>query len=300
MIDILNLSKMYSKEVRALDKVSLQIKKGVFGLLGPNGAGKSTLMRSIATLQQPDAGSIYFNTIDALREKEQIRNIMGYLPQEFGVYPNITAENMLDHIAVLKGIVDRKRRQEEIDVLFQITNLTEHRKKKLGGYSGGMKQRFGIAQALLGSPELIILDEPTAGLDPSERDRFHNLLSAIGEDKHVILSTHIVLDVSELCNDMAIIHNGKVMTQSPPLDAIQKLHGRVWKLVIPKPDIESASKQWSIISSRILHGMGVLKVYSESLPGPNFVSVEPDLEDVYFSFIKGYIEVRNGLVTSLV
>lgn len=209
MLQISNLNKIYPNGVKALNNIYLKIDKGIFGLLGPNGAGKSSLMRTIATLQEPDSGSLYFDSIDILANKEEMRNVLGYLPQEFGVYPTISAEDFLHHLAVLKGIVDQSTRKKMVDFLLEMTNLSQHKKKKLGGYSGGMKQRFGIAQALLGNPKIIIVDEPTAGLDPEERDRFHNLLANIGEEKVVILSTHIVSDVIELCNDMAIIQKDR-------------------------------------------------------------------------------------------
>lgn len=299
MLHIDQLNKTYPNKVRALNKVSLKIGKGMFGLLGPNGAGKSTLMRTIATLQEPDSGSIEFDGIDLLTHKEQIRAILGYLPQEFGVYPSITAEDMLHHLAILKGMIDTKERKETVDNLLEITNLSEHRKKNLGGYSGGMKQRFGIAQALLGNPKILIVDEPTAGLDPAERDRFHNLLSNIGENTLVILSTHIVSDVSELCNDMAIIHNGQVLVQMPPLQAIESLKGKMWKSILPKSEIETAAQKYKVTTSRLLHGKGMLRVLSETHPGPGFESVEPDLEDVYFSYIKGIIGAQNDSLTSL-
>lgn len=300
MLHISHLNKSYLKGVKALDDISLKIGKGMFGLIGPNGAGKSTLMRTMATLQEPDSGSVHFDGVDVLHEKNKIRDVLGYLPQEFGVYSSVTAEHMLHHLAILKGIVDGKQRKQEVDTLLEMTNLLDHRKKKLGAYSGGMKQRFGIAQALLGNPKLIILDEPTAGLDPSERDRFHNLLSTIGENTLVILSTHIVSDVSQLCNDMAIIHNGRVLVQIPPLEAIKKLKGKIWKLTVPKSEVEGASKKLRVVSSRLLYGMGILKIFSESCPGLGFELIEPDLEDAYFSFIKGIIGVQNGSFSSMV
>jgi ABC-type multidrug transport system ATPase subunit len=301
MLLISRLNKTYPNQVKALSNINLKISKGMFGLLGPNGAGKSSLMRTLATLQDPDEGAIHFEGIDLLRQKEQIRTLLGYLPQEFGVYPSISAEQMLDHLVILKGIVDGKKRKETVDYLLDVTNLSDHRKKKLGTYSGGMKQRFGIAQALIGNPKMIIVDEPTAGLDPAERDRFHNLLSTIGEETLVILSTHIVSDVSQLCNDMAIIHNGQVLVQTSPLKAITQLKGKIWKLLVPKSETDSLSQKYQVISSRLLHSKWMLRVFSESSPGPDFESVEPDLEDVYFSFIKKMIGVgSNGSFTSLV
>lgn len=288
MLSVFDLNKTYSNGVKAMNGITLRIGKGMFGLLGPNGAGKSSLMRTIATLQEPDSGAIDFDGLDVLRQKEEMRTILGYLPQEFGVYPTVSAEDLLHHLAILKGMVDRSKRKEAVDALFEVTNLSQHRKKNLGGYSGGMKQRFGIAQALLGNPKVLIVDEPTAGLDPGERDRFHNLLSSIGEDITVILSTHIVSDVSELCNDMAIIHNGQVLLQASPLVAIEKLRGKVWKILVPHGEIESYSQKYKILSSRRLHGKGLLKVFGEIQPGAGFAPAEPDLEDVYFSLIKAY------------
>ncbi len=278
MLQIKNLKKTYSNGVRALNGLSLQIEKGIFGLLGPNGAGKTTLMRMIATLQEPDSGSIYFEGMNVLEQKEEIRKILGYLPQEFGVYPHVTAEEMLTYLAVLKGVVNRRSTVEQ---LLALTNLTLHRKKKLGGFSGGMKQRFGIAQALLGDPKILIVDEPTAGLDPSERDRFHNILSQIGEERVVILSTHIVSDVTELCNDMAIIRDGEVILHLAPEEAIRQLKGKVWKTFLNKS--EAKEVPFKMIHSRPLHGKMVLKIWSETHPGLGFEAVEPDLEDVYFA-----------------
>jgi len=300
MLNIYQLNKTYPNKVRALHNINLKIGKGMFGLLGPNGAGKSTLMRTIATIQEPDSGTIEFDGINVLTQKEHIRGLLGYLPQEFGIYPSISAENMLHHLAILKGLVDTNKRNETVEYLLEVTNLKEHRKKNLGGYSGGMKQRFGIAQALIGNPQILIVDEPTAGLDPAERDRFHNLLSNIGENILVILSTHIVSDVTELCNDMAIIHNGHLLIQMPPLQAIEQLKGKMWKQFLPKSEIENASQRFKVASSRFLHGKGMLRVFSETQPGPGFEPTEPDLEDVYFSFIKGFIGVQNGTITALV
>jgi ABC-type multidrug transport system ATPase subunit len=293
MLRISGLSKTYSNGVQALNNINLTIGKGMFGLLGPNGAGKSSLMRTIATLQEPDQGAIQFEEIDVLRSKEAMRTVLGYLPQEFGVYPTSSAEDLLNHLAVLKGIVDRKERKEAVDYLLEVTNLAHHRKKNLGGYSGGMKQRFGIAQALLGNPKLIIVDEPTAGLDPGERDRFHNLLSNIGENVTVILSTHIVSDVSELCNDMAIISGGRVLLQKAPLEAIDALKGKIWQVVLPKAELESFAQKpeaSQVVSSRLMHGKVLLKVFGETQPSSAFEAVAADLEDVYFSTIKSYLK----------
>ncbi|MBF0298758.1 MAG: ABC transporter ATP-binding protein [Oligoflexia bacterium] len=291
MLEISNLNKTYPNGVQALNNVSLKIDKGMFGLLGPNGAGKSSLMRTIATLQDPDSGTINFNEIDVITQKEQIRSLLGYLPQEFGVYPTSSAEELLNHLALLKGIADGKERKNMVTNLLELTNLSIHKKKKLGGFSGGMKQRFGIAQALLANPQIIIVDEPTAGLDPEERDRFHNLLCQIGENVTVILSTHIVSDVSVLCKDMAIMDNGRVLVQISPSMAIEKLKGKIWKKIFDKNDCQQTSK-YKIISSRLIHGKLMLHAYSESLPDNGFELDVPDLEDVYFAYIKKIIEVR--------
>jgi len=282
-LQIQNLSKTYANGVHALNGVTLTIPRGMFGLLGPNGAGKSTLMRTIATLQQPDSGTITFGDIDVLRDKQSVRSILGYLPQEFGVYPSVTAERLLDHFAVLKGIADRKARSEVVSALLHQTNLFDVRKKKLGGYSGGMRQRFGVAVALLSNPKLIIVDEPTAGLDPAERVRFLNLLSAIGEGAVVILSTHIVEDVSELCSRMAIINKGRILLEGEPLSTIESLRGRVWKRVIDRSDLEGIERDHRIISTKLLAGRTLVHAYDESSPGSDWLEVDPDLEDVYFN-----------------
>lgn len=280
-----NLSKTYGNGVQALKDVSLTIPKGMFGLLGPNGAGKSSLMRTIATLQEPDTGSIMLGDIDVLTQKDEVRKALGYLPQEFGVYPKISAEVLLDHLAVLKGITNKSERSELVKALLHKTNLYRHRKKNLGGYSGGMKQRFGIAQALLASPKLIIVDEPTAGLDPAERNRFHNLLSELGENTVVILSTHIVDDVRELCTEMAIINQGEVLLTGSPERAIEQIKGRVWRKRIEKAELSHYKQQFSIISEKMFAGKPEIHVLSESQPDPSFEAVEADLEDVYFSKI---------------
>jgi len=281
-LQIQNLSKTYANGVHALDSVSLTIPRGMFGLLGPNGAGKSTLMRTIATLQQPDSGTIRFGDIDVLRDKHKVRETLGYLPQEFGVYPNVSAERLLEHFAVLKGIADRKARKEVVSALLHQTNLYDVRKKKLGGYSGGMRQRFGVAIALLSNPKLIIVDEPTAGLDPAERVRFLNLLSAIGEDAVVILSTHIVEDVSEICSRMAIINKGRILLEGEPLSTIESLRGRVWRRVIDKSELEGVEREHRVISTKLLAGRTLVHVCESSTPGAGWNEVEPDLEDVYF------------------
>lgn len=277
-----NLSKTYANGVHALNGITLTIPQGMFGLLGPNGAGKSTLMRTIATLQQPDSGSIHLGDIDVLEEKHKVRETLGYLPQEFGVYPNVSGERLLEHFAVLKGIADRRRRKEVVSALLHQTNLYDVRKKKLGGYSGGMRQRFGVAVALLSNPKLIIVDEPTAGLDPAERVRFLNLLSEIGEGAVVILSTHIVEDVSELCSRMAIINKGRILVEGEPLAAIEVLRGKVWRRVLNKSDLPSIESEHRVISTRLLAGKTLVHVREESSPGSEWQQVEPSLEDVYF------------------
>jgi len=282
-LQIDNISKTYPNGVQALKDVSLTISTGMFGLLGANGAGKSTLMRTIATLQEPDNGSITFNGLDVLKEKDNVRRILGFLPQEFGVYPKVTAETMLDHFAILKGITDKKERKEVLKTLLHQCNLYEIRKQKLGTFSGGMKQRFGIAQALLGNPKLIIVDEPTAGLDPTERNRFHNILSEIGENIVVILSTHIVEDVSDLCTHMAIISLGEVILTGEPLKIIQELSGKIWKKVIKKDEISHYQDNFKVISTHLFAGEKIIHVYSDTKPDQSFVPVEADLKDVYFS-----------------
>ena len=282
-LQISNLSKTYPNGVHALHDVTLTIPQGMFGLLGPNGAGKSTLMRTIATLQEPDHGSIRLGDIDVLRDKDRVRETLGYLPQEFGVYPGVSAERLLDYFAVLKGITDRRARREVVAALLQQTNLYEVRKKKLGGFSGGMRQRFGVAVALLGNPKLIIVDEPTAGLDPAERVRFLNLLSALGENSVVILSTHIVEDVSELCSRMAIIDKGTILLEAEPLSAIAALQGRIWRRVIDRADLADVERDNAVISTKLLAGRTVVHVHGESSPGAEWDAVEADLEDVYFT-----------------
>lgn len=283
-----NLSKTYPNGTRALQNVTLAIPTGMFGLLGPNGAGKSSLMRTIATLQEPDSGTILLDDLDVLTEKDAVRRRLGYLPQEFGVYPKITAEELLDHLAVLKGIANKAERRETVKALLEQTNLYHVRTKNLGGYSGGMKQRFGIAQALLGNPRLIIVDEPTAGLDPAERNRFHNLLSEIGEDRIVILSTHIVGDVSDLCQQMAVINLGQVVLTGTPADVMRALEGRVWRKLVSKEEAAAlATAGMQIISSRLHAGRTVIHVLADGRPDAAFEEVAPDLEDVYFAQING-------------
>jgi ABC-type multidrug transport system ATPase subunit len=290
-LEIRNVSKTYPNGIRALKNITLTIPPGMYGLLGPNGAGKSTLMRTIATLQEPDEGSIRLGELDVLRQKEEIRKTLGYLPQEFGVYPNVTAERLLHHFAVLEGITDRRARRDTVDALLHQTNLWNSRKQKLGGYSGGMRQRFGIAVALLGNPKLVIVDEPTAGLDPAERVRFLNLLGDLGEDSIVILSTHIVEDVAELCQRMAIIDDGEIVLEAEPLRAIDDLRGRIWRRIVHKSELPVVEREHSVIATKLLAGRTVVHVYSPSLPGPEFEAVEPDLKDVYFTAMAGH----NGL-----
>ena len=284
-LKIEHLSKTYPNGVKALHNVNLNIPQGMFGLLGPNGAGKSSLMRTIATLQDPDEGSINFGDINVLEQKEELRKVLGYLPQEFGVYPKVSAEMMLDHIARLKGVSDRKQRKEIVHSLLDRVNLFKERKRNLGTYSGGMKQRFGIAQALVGSPKLLIVDEPTAGLDPVERNRFYNLLSAIGENTVVILSTHIVEDVQTLCKQFAIICAGEVLLQTTPHDAVNMLDGKVWTRHIPKEELEAIRSTYQVISTQLNEGKLYVRVVSDVPPGPEFKRDVPNLEDVYFDAI---------------
>lgn len=284
-LTIHNLSKTYDNGVKALQNVSLDIPKGMFGLLGPNGAGKSTLMRTIATLQDADEGSIRFNDLNVLVDKHLVRRLLGYLPQQFGVYPKMSAEVLLDHFAVLKGITHKKERKELVTALLHKVNLYEVRKRNLGGFSGGMKQRFGIAQALLNNPKLLIVDEPTAGLDPKERNRFYNLLSEIAEETIVIFSTHIVDDIKELCPNMAIINKGKVVLQGKPLELIAQLNGKVYEKSIQRGEIESYKKFYRVINEKLFLGKPVIQIVSDEDPKNGFVPVEASLEDVYFSHI---------------
>lgn len=284
-LEIKNLSKTYPNGVRALQDVSLSIGKGMFGLLGQNGAGKSTLMRTIATLQDADSGSITFNGIDVLKQPEELRKVLGYLPQEFGVYPNVSAEELLLHVADMKGIVNKSERKDMVVDLLTRVNLYDVRKKQLDGYSGGMKQRFGIAQALLGNPQLIIVDEPTAGLDPMERNRFYNLLSEIGENTVVILSTHIVEDVSTLCNNMAVIGNGKVLMQGKPDEIENALNGRVFEVPIDKSELTCYQEKYKVISQRFYMGKMMINVVSDDLPNGEFSGKAPTLEDAYFNLL---------------
>jgi len=308
-LKITNVSLSYPNGVQALKNVSLTIPNGMYGLLGPNGAGKSTLMRILATLQEPDQGSVHLvdapgfgqasgRVMDVINEKDEVRKVLGYLPQEFGVYPNAKAPDLLEYFAVLKGFQDRKTRRESVEGLLRKTNLWDARKQKLGGYSGGMRQRFGVAVALLGNPKLLIVDEPTAGLDPAERVRFPNLLSELGENSVVILSTHIVEDVSELCTRMAIIDKGEILLEGEPLRAVDNLRGKIWRCVISKDELKQMETQNAVISTKLLSGRTVVHVYNDTPPDPRFESAIPDLEDVYFSTMSGHIGLRNEPVRS--
>jgi ABC-type multidrug transport system ATPase subunit len=281
------LSKRYPGGVQALSGISLTIGPGMFGLLGPNGAGKSTLMRILATLQDADAGTVTLDGIDVLRQKEEVRKRLGYLPQEFGLYPRVSAFDLLDHLAALKGIAPARRRWQVVQALLHRTNLLEVRHRRLGSFSGGMKQRFGIAQALLGEPRLIIVDEPTAGLDPEERIRFHSLLSDISEQVIVILSTHIVADVSDLCRRMAILHGGRLVAEGNPVALASALRGRIWRKVVERETLAQHQAQLAVIATRRAAGQLVIHVHSEGSPGPGFEAIEPDLEDAYFWAIRG-------------
>lgn len=289
-LQINNLSKTYSNGVQALKNVSLTIPQGMFGLLGPNGAGKSSLMRTLATLQEADSGSVSLGDIDVLKDKAKVREILGYLPQEFGVYPKISSYNMLNHIAKLKGVSSKGERKDLVESLLNKTNLWHVRNKSLGTYSGGMKQRFGIAQALIGEPRLIIVDEPTAGLDPAERVRFHNLLSEIGENTIVILSTHIVEDVSNLCHNMAIICLGEVVAQGNPLDLTKNVEGKIWTKAIHKSELESYQNELQVISTHLKAGKTIIHVLSDNEPDNSFTQSAANLEDVYFAKITSRME----------
>jgi ABC-2 type transport system ATP-binding protein len=285
---IRNLSKTYPNGVKALQNVTLDIPRGMYGLLGPNGAGKSTLMRILATLQEADSGEATLGDIDVLRQKLEVRKLLGYLPQDFGVYPKISAHDMLDHIALLKGLTNGRERKAVVEALLQRVNLYEHRKKALISFSGGMRQRFGIAQALIGNPRLIIVDEPTAGLDPGERNRFYNLLAEIGENVIVILSTHIVDDVKELCTNMAVIHMGQVLLSGAPDQALVGLEGKIWQKSILKSEVDDYEKQFKVISTKLIAGRPTIHIYSDEAPGDGFQPVAADLEDVFFSAIHGH------------
>jgi ABC-2 type transport system ATP-binding protein len=285
MLTIENLTHIYGNGTRALDGVSLTIPKGMFGLLGPNGAGKSTLMRSIATLQTPTSGSIRFGDIDVIKDPEQLRRVLGYLPQDFGVYPRVSAYDMLDHMAVLKGIANGRERKATVEALLQQVNLWPVRGKALAGFSGGMRQRFGIAQALIGNPELIIVDEPTAGLDPEERNRFLNLLAEVGENVVVILSTHIVEDVTDLCPRMAVLAGGKIQLEGAPTELMHNLEGRVWRRTIDKSELAEFQTRYNVISTRLFGGRTVVHVLADRSPGDGFEPVPGGLEDVYLATV---------------
>jgi ABC-2 type transport system ATP-binding protein len=301
-LHLTGLSKTYPNGVHALDDVSLTIPTGMFGLLGPNGAGKSTLMRTLATLQDADHGSAQLSgvpgvpggNINVLRDKAAVRRVLGYLPQDFGVYPKVSAEDMLDHLARLKGLTNRRERADVVASLLRQTNLYDVRKKALGGYSGGMRQRFGIAQALLGNPKLIIVDEPTAGLDPEERTRFHNLLVEIGEEVIVVLSTHIVSDVSDLCPRLAIMNKGRVLVSGTPQEMVDALAGRIWSASVARADVAGLRERLAVISTRLYTGKTQVNVIADAPPGAGFEAVEPTLEDAYFAAIGGHLGAAHG------
>lgn len=284
MLEISGLSKTYANGVKALDNVSLNVPKGMFGLLGPNGAGKSSLMRTISTLQDADSGSITFDGIDVFKDPQTLRQRLGYLPQDFGVYPRVSAYDLLDHMAILKGIDNKAQRKEAVEGLLAHTNLFQHRKNAVSGFSGGMRQRFGIAQALLGDPDLLIVDEPTAGLDPEERNRFHNLLVSLGQDKVIILSTHIVDDVSELCPNMAVLAGGKILLEGDPLELTDQLNGQIWRKTVSQAECEAIeqSSEFAIISKRLFSGRTIIHVQAPQAP-EGFEQAPANLEDVYFS-----------------
>ncbi len=284
-LKINNLSKTYANGVKALDDINIELSNGMFGLLGPNGAGKSSLMRTLATLQEADSGTAFLDDIDIFKDPTELRKVLGYLPQEFGVYPQITAYQLLDHMAILKGIVNGKERKQLVEYLLQKVNLFSKRHQKVKGFSGGMKQRVGIAQALIGNPKLIIVDEPTAGLDPGERNRFHNLLADVAEDVIIILSTHIVDDVTELCSNMAIMNTGKMVYQGTPQNVISELNGKVWQKIIERNEVNEYKTNYTVISDKMVAGKPLIHVLSESNPGDGFESIAPTLEDVFFSKI---------------
>ncbi|MFP2924267.1 ABC transporter ATP-binding protein [Pyxidicoccus sp. 3LG] len=283
MLRISAVSKTYPNGVKALRGIDLTIERGLFGLLGPNGAGKSTLMRILATLQEPDAGQLSFDGADVLADPRAHRQRLGYLPQDFGVYPGVSAVELLDHLAVLKGLANRREREAQVEALLHQTNLYAHRKKAVSGFSGGMRQRFGIAQALLGDPRMLIVDEPTAGLDPEERNRFHNLLSEVGENVVVLLSTHIVEDVRQLCPRMAILSEGQVLREGAPEQLVGELAGRVWRKKVEKHEVARHRASMTVLSTQLSGGKTVVRVLSDGAPGEGFEQVPPDLEDVYFS-----------------
>jgi ABC-type multidrug transport system ATPase subunit len=291
-LKIENLTKTYPNGVKALNGINIEISNGMFGLLGPNGAGKSSLMRTLATLQEADTGSAFLDDIDILKNPTELRKVLGYLPQEFGVYPKITAYELLDHIAILKGISNGKKRKELVEYLLHKVNLYPQRHKSVKGFSGGMKQRVGIAQALVGSPKLIIVDEPTAGLDPGERNRFHNLLADVAEDVIIILSTHIVADVTELCSNMAIMNLGEMVYQGTPQNVIAELNGKVWEKIIERSEVENYRKTHTVISDKMVAGKPLIHVLSDTNPGDGFNNVAPNLEDVFFTKIHVSAETK--------
>ncbi|MBL29911.1 MAG: multidrug ABC transporter ATP-binding protein [Flavobacteriaceae bacterium] len=285
-LELKNLSKTYSNGVKALDNITIKISSGMFGLLGPNGAGKSSMMRTIGTLQEPDEGTVFLDKLNVLKDSQEFRKNLGYLPQEFGVYPRITAEQLLDHIATLKGITVKSERKDLVNYLLQKVNLFEKKNKSVKGFSGGMKQRIGIAQALIGNPKVLIVDEPTAGLDPGERNRFYDLISDVGEDVIVILSTHIVDDVRELCTQMAIMNNGKIVFNGSPDEGINSLKGKVFEKQISRSELKSYNKDFNVISNKLIGGKPVIHVLSEKIPNKTFKKIEPSLEDVFFTKIQ--------------
>jgi len=287
-LSIEHLSKTYRNGVQALHDVSLTIPPGMFGLLGPNGAGKSTLMRTLATLQEPDSGAVTLGDLDVLKQPHEVRRRLGYLPQEFGVYPRTSAQDMLRHIALLKGLTDGRERNERVAWMLERCNLFEHRRRALSGFSGGMRQRFGIAQALIANPQLLIVDEPTAGLDPAERNRFYNLLADIGEQVIVILSTHIVTDVADLCTRMAIIDKGRVLYQGRPQDAVAELNGRIWQRSIANAELAGYEQQYQVVYTKLSGGQRLLHLYSPSPLGEGFTPGNPDLEDVFFTKLRAW------------
>jgi ABC-type multidrug transport system ATPase subunit len=293
-LTIRHLSKTYPNGTRALKDVSLEVPPGMFGLLGPNGAGKSTLMRILATLQDADEGSVTLGELDVLTQRERVRETLGYLPQSFGFHPKARADRLLDHFAVLKGIAESRVRRDVVEALLRQTNLWEVRGQKLGTFSGGMRQRFGVAVALLASPKLIVVDEPTAGLDPAERVRFLNLLSEIGEESVVILSTHIVEDVEELCSRMAIIDRGEILLEAEPQRAIDELRGRIWRRTVSRSELPTIEAELPVISTKLFAGRTSVRVHAESSPGAEFEPVEPELEDVYFSVMAGHHRPRGA------
>ena len=291
-LSILGLSKTYPNGTRALKGISLDVPPGMFGLLGRNGAGKSTLMRILATLQEPDEGTIHLGDLDVIRQKERVRETLGYLPQSFGFHPRVRAERLLDHFAVLKGLVDAGSRREVVEALLRRTNLWDLRNQRVGTFSGGMRQRLGVAIALLGNPKLIIVDEPTAGLDPEERVRFLNLLSEIGEASAVILATHIVEDVEELCSNLAIIDRGEILLAGAPARVIAEVRGRIWRRSVTREELPALEREHSVISTKLLAGQTIAHVYAEESPGSGFEPVEPDLKDVYFAVMAGHRGAR--------